>query len=407
MFDSADIAAQFEKHIGSPKQTWLLGAGVSYASNIPLMHALTNRVLAIAKSDKLMGDQNAQKIIEFITNDISETSNIEDFLTHLGDLISMAERSRIGSVTMNGESVYKDKLVLVHGVLLGLIADTIRWGYREATLGDDGKVVAPEQIGEKGKSIVALNEHTEFVRSIFSSVRAGLEVVRSPVEFFTTNYDTLLEDALALNKIRYLDGFWGGGVGFWSRVNYERNSFAQAIVTKLHGSIDWHRQHEGEAHLFRVREGDTYPSDGGVVMIYPQATKYANTQRDPFAELFQRFRHRLENGVDQVLLVCGYSFGDEHINAEIEIALRAPKSQLTVIAFVDEPGGKMPSIVESWRNSQQWGNQVFVAGSRGLYQGKVGPLFARAEAERDWWTFSGVARLLSHGLPSDVLEVMQ
>ena len=142
-------------------------------------------------------------------------------------------------------------------------------------------------------------------------------------------------------------------------------------------------------------------------MIYPQATKYLNTQRDPFAELFQRFRNRLQNGVDQVLLICGYSFGDEHINAEIEIALRAPKSQLTVVAFVDEPGGKMPGKVESWRNNPQWGNQVFVAGSEGLYQGNAGPFFSKPNAERDWWTFSGVAHILSHGLPDDVLEKMQ
>ena len=128
MSDSTDIAEQFEKHIGSPKQTWLLGAGVSFSSNVPLMRALTTRVLTVAKSDKLSGDNNATKIIDFITNDISETSNIEDFLTHLGDLISMAERSRTVSVCMNGENIEKDNLDRVHRVLLGLIADTVRWG---------------------------------------------------------------------------------------------------------------------------------------------------------------------------------------------------------------------------------------------------------------------------------------
>ena len=374
MTDAVDIAEQFEKHIGSPKQTWLLGAGVSFGSNIPLMNPLTTRVMAAAKCNTLKDDAVGKMIIDFVTEDISELSNIEDFLTHLGDLISIAERSRTGSVRLNGESVAKDKLVFVHRVLLELIADTVRWGYKEGVQDEAGKEICPELIGTKEKSIVTINEHLDFVKAIFGSIRAGLEVVRSPVEFFTTNYDTLLEDALALNQIQY---------------------------------IDWQRDATDEAHLFRIRDGDTYPAEGGVVMIYPQATKYLNAQRDPFAELFQRFRQRLENSVDQVLLVCGYSFGDEHINAEIELALRAPKSQLTLVAFADQPEGMMPSALEAWRKHDEWGSQVFVAGSRGLYQGRAGPHFPDTGSGRDWWTFGGVTRLLSEGLPEDVLEATQ
>ena len=191
---------------------------------------------------------------------------------------------------------------------------------------------------------------------IFSSGRAGLETIRTPVEFFTTNYDTLLEDGLALCQIEYQDGFAGGGVGFWARNCYESYpSSTRAIVTKLHGSIDWHRSQDNASLLFRVRAGDNYPSDGGIVMIYPQANKYLNVQRDPFAELFQRFRNRLVQGVDQVLLICGYSFSDEHINAEIEAALSAPKSQLTVVAFTDEPNGVLPEKIAFMARTEPMG----------------------------------------------------
>ena len=308
---------------------------------------------------------------------------------------------------MDGQSIATDKLIFVHQKLLRLISDTVRWGYKPATRTSDGDEIEPEKVGTQGQGIVTIDEHMEFVRSIFGSVRAGLEVVRTPVEFFTTNYDTLLEDALSLNGIDYQDGFSGGGVGFWSIRHYEYHSSTQAIVTKLHGSIDWHRQTEVGSPLFRVRYSDTYPGEGGVVMIYPQATKYLNAQQDPFAELFQRFRQRLAKGVDQVLLVCGYSFGDEHINAEIEIALSAPKSQLTVIAFAEEPDGTLPPVLESWRNHDQWGNQVFIASSQGLYQGCDGPFFIQPTGSRNWWAFSGVTKLLVNGLPDDVLEETQ
>ena len=407
MPDAVDIAEQFERHLNSPKQTWLLGAGVSCASNIPLMRPLTERALEVANTVELAENDEGRRIIAFIQDDIVEDSNIEEFLTHLGDFISMANRSRTGSALIDGQLVQKEELVLVHHILLRIIAETVRWGYKPAIRTDNGEEIEAAAVGESGRGIVRINEHSNFVKAVFDAGRAGLEMIRAPVEFFTTNYDTLLEDALALNQVDYQDGFSGGGVGFWMESNYQPSDTTRAIVTKLHGSVDWHRPTENGSELLRVRAGDTYPGEGGVVMIYPQATKYLNVQRDPFAELFQRFRRRLVQGVDQVLLICGYSFGDEHINEEIKIALANPRSQLTIIAFVDESNEGLPIKLQSWRTHNPWGSQVFVASSQGLYQGAFGPFFKPAEGSRDWWTFAGVTKLFSQGLPSDVLEQMQ
>ena len=412
MQDAVDIAEQFEKHLNSPKQTWLLGAGISFASNIPLMRHLTERVLEVANNDvtstaELAENNDGSRIISFIQCDIPQDANIEEFLTHLGDLISIAERSRTGSVSMNGQHVTKEKLIFLHRILLRIIADTVRWGYKPPIRGEKEEETETAIVGIDGESIVEVTAHSNFVQAIFGSGRAGLEMIRTPVEFFTTNYDTLLEDALALYEIHYRDGFLGGAVAFWRIENYKPRDSTRAIVTKLHGSVDWHRPMENTSPVFRVRTGDNYPADGGGVMIYPQATKYLNAQRDPFANLFQRFRKRLMQGVDQVLLICGYSFGDEHINAEIEIALSSRRSQLTVVAFADELDGSLPASLQSWRMETEWGNQIFIASSSGLYQGACGPLFKLTEGSRDWWTFAGVTRLLSQGLPGDIIEEMQ
>jgi len=140
-------------------------------------------------------------------------------------------------------------------------------------------------------------------------------------------------------------------------------------------------------------------------MIYPQATKYLNTQRDPFAEIFQRFRSRLSGGSDHVLLICGYSFGDDHINAEIETAMDSGKNQLTIVAFADEPKGIMPTILRKWRDGP-WGKQLFIASPKGLYQGNLGPVFPSPEGNRDWWMFNGATSLFSSGLPKDIQEAM-
>lgn len=407
MSDDADIAEQFEKHLNSPKQTWLLGAGVSFSANIPLMHPLTERVLHIANTVNFADDDRGRLIVEFIRNDVSEHAHIEHILTHLADLISLAERSRTAGVTMNGQQVSKVELTRVHETLLSIISDVIRWGYRPPTVDENGAITSPESIGKRGDSIVTIDDHMKFIRAVFGSGRAGIDYLRSPVEFFTTNYDTLLEDALALGLIPYQDGFNGGGVGFWTRDGYTPHSDTRAIVTKLHGSIDWYRPGRTSTKLLRIRDGDSYPNPGGAVMIYPQATKYLTAQRDPFSGLFQRFRNTLTHGTDQVLLICGYSFGDEHINAEIEAAMSPPTNQLTILAFSNEVNSVLPETLQRWRSTEPWQNQLFIASPKGLYQGSVGPIFQITGQSRDWWTFSGATKLFSEGLPKDIQDAIQ
>lgn len=408
MSESADIAEQFEKHLNSPKHTWLLGAGISFLSNIPLMIPLTEKVLSRARSERFADDADAIAVLDFIQGDMRDGCHIEDMLTHLGDCISMAQRSRTDRITIGPTAFQRDKLVSVHSILLEIIAETVRWGYSPDKKDAEGNEIEPERSGKHGESIVEIEPHSLFVQAVIGQNREGRDQFRSPVEFFTTNYDTLLEDALAMNEVPYSDGFTGGGMGFWSIENYSAVPHARALVTKLHGSTDWYRPIKAAASVLRIRDGDLYPDrEGGAVMIYPQATKYQNAQRDPFLELFQRFRNRLSIGPDQVLLICGYSFGDIHINDEIERAMSSPNSQLTIIAFSDERGGQFPPTLKTWIEDRPWGKRVFIASPSGLYQAGSGPHFGLEQGARDWWTFNGVTKLFAEGLPGDVQEAIQ
>lgn len=137
-------------------------------------------------------------------------------------------------------------------------------------------------------------------------------------------------------------------------------------------------------------------------MIYPQATKYQNAQLNPFHDLFQRFRTRINDGKDHTLLTCGYSYGDDHINADIEIAMSDPQSQLVIIAFSDENAAGLPPQLVSWRMHAPWKNRLYIASPRGLYRGDSDAHFGIEGAPREWWTFNGVAELLEHGLPADI-----
>lgn len=399
--DANDVAEQFEKAINTPKQTWLLAAGASFKSNIPLMYPLTKRVLESARTTTFKDDDEVLSTINFIESDIDENGHIELFLTHLADLISLSVRSRDHSAQLGNAKVSFDTLTKLHNGLLDIISDTIRWGYRE-NWAEDGQPL-DSSIGTSETPIVTVEHHVSFVRAVFGRNRAGLEALRGPVEFFTTNYDTLIEDALALSGVRYDDGFTGGSVAFWSGYESSTSSHFKARVVKLHGSIDWVAPKDDASRLLRVRHHDAYPAPKNQVVIYPQSTKYVNTQLDPFAALFQRFRRNLADGSERVLLVCGYSFSDEHINQDIEVAMSAPDSQLTLVSFSEERGA-LPPILNDWRKAS-WGERIYIVSNKGLYNGDRGPFWG-LEADRDWWTFTGVTELLSEGLPLDIQEAM-
>lgn len=379
-----DLLKQVDQHLSHANQAWLLGAGVSCNSGLPLMAPLTKQVFKLAKG------QAHEQILKDLQSELHDSAHIEHMLSQLGDYTAIAIRVASRSVTIEGNTYVEKDLVAAHKAITNDIAKTIRWGYVEATDNVEEKVGGSENL------IVSVEHHSKFVHALFEKRQAGLREPRKPVHFFTTNYDTLLEDALALGCYRYWDGFTGGAVAFREQ-KFGRaapNDGLRAKVMKLHGSIDWILGDEGD--VWRVRDTDLYPKRNGSVLIYPQSTKYVSTQRDPFAAQFSMLRELLGSRSELVFAVCGYSFGDEHINEELELALSLPVSKATLIAFCKESAQGLPKDLERWRQSR-WGERVYVLTQRGLYWGSQGPLHQMDEGEHDWWTFQGTTRFLEDG----------
>jgi len=381
---SDDLLNQVDQHLSHSNQAWLLGAGVSCDAGLPLMAPLTKQVFRLAEG------KAHEQILKDLRSELPDSAHIEHMLSQLGDYTAIANRVALSSVAFANHTYSASDLEAAHKAITNDIAKTIRWGYVEATNGVEEKVGAPENL------IVSIEHHSKFVRALFEKRQAGLREPRKPVHFFTTNYDTLLEDALALGCYRYWDGFTGGAVAF------REQKFGRAVtsdglrakVMKLHGSIDWILGDEGD--VWRVRDTDMYPKRNGSVLIYPQSTKYVTTQRDPFAAQFSMLRDLLGSSSELVLAVCGYSFGDEHINEELERALSLPGNKATLIAFCRESTEGLPKDVERWRQSG-WGERVYVLTQRGLYWSTQGPLYTKDEGEHDWWTFQGATRFLEDG----------
>ncbi|MGI2115407.1 SIR2 family protein [Shewanella frigidimarina] len=378
------LISQLEENLKCSELNWLLGAGISFDAKLPLMHPLTNRVRNILKINNLEAFNNC---LTPLKAELPDDCHVEHILSHLGDYIALAERSKTKQININGKAFAKDDLELIHHEILQIISDTIRSGYVE----DSDENVVEE--GKPDSPIVSIDAHSKFIEVLFNRQLAGIQDRRKPVNLFTTNYDTLIEDALALNRIPYWDGFSGGSVAYRT-VTYGDplpSNGHRANVIKMHGSIDWFLCDKG--YVWRVRSNDKYPKATKRVLIYPQSTKYIATQQDPFSTQFDFFRGSLNSQGRNVLAVCGYSFGDEHINNEIEVAMSKVNNKTVLLAFV-ECKELIPECLENWRKST-FGKRVFIATINGLYVGADGP-YKRMDTDY-WWTFKGMTEILENG----------
>lgn len=378
---------QLDAFLSRRNQTWLLGAGASFEANLPLMGPLTEIVL-----EKIKGS-DFEPLIRGLRSDIADDAHIEHLLSHLGDHFALAERKKSKKATIGAKEYELADLDEAHKVILKHITDTILLGCRQEHKG------GPWEVGDHGNSLVDITPHRNFISALLNTRRAGVEGRRPAVKLFTTNYDTLFEDALAWERFRYWDGFSGGAVAYrdhhFGSKDPELSDRYDAVISKLHGSIDWHLDKSGS--VYRIRRSDPFPGDERHVMIYPQATKYVATQRDPFAAQFEMFRRSLNETKECVLGICGYSFGDEHINDEIELALSRPENDTTILAFVLEGELGLPEILTNWRLSD-WGKRLFVITENGLYVGDKGPMCKPEKGKTlPWWTFSGLTELLENG----------
>jgi hypothetical protein len=210
------------------------------------------------------------------------------------------------------------------------------------------------------------------------------------VDYLVLNYDTVLEDALAMEKISYADGIDGGVTGWWNPSTLDRDGLA-ARVLKLHGSINWcELPSDPMPRRVGAYLGIPAPADRRI-LIWPASTKYRQTQLDPFAQLMDRARGTMRPhlGSQRVLVICGYSFGDSHINLEVDRALRDSAGNLTVIAFTQQnaPSGQL----KIWNEDRGVRDQVLIYANRGFYHGDVSET---STVDLPWWKFENLTRIL-------------
>ena len=96
---------------------------------------------------------------------------------------------------------------------------------------------------------------------------------------------------------------------------------------KIHGSLGWHYDEKSK----KVWRKD---SDDDDILIYPSTLKYNDSKKQPYTALGDRLTNYLKQP-DTILITCGYSFGDEHINERILTALNSNSTAHVYVLLFD------------------------------------------------------------------------
>lgn len=242
----------------------------------------------------------------------------------------------------------------------------------------------------------------------------------NPVEIFTSNYDLSLEQALEEQLVPYFDGFIGSDSAFLDLDSMVEDDLPSrwARLWKIHGSINWWMTSK---HKIRRSRDEV---EGEQLLIYPSHLKYDQSRQMPYYAMLDRLRVFLRTG-QCVLVTCGYSFGDEHVNAVVAQGLSGnsnaaclgmifndrsdvPKGvelakrhgNLTLLAA---DGGVVGTVNRDWDNIPKEDNPAYrIAVATDVSVGRTS-----APADRCKWLlgdFTALGRLLAHQLSSRDIE---
>ena len=246
------------------------------------------------------------------------TSN-EGMLATVVDVISVKEKTAVEKIK---EEIGVDNFNIE--TLLSKISEKERAAGKEKLCGltKDELIKLRENIENKIKEVVSVHAqlgfkerefyHQDFAKWIKNANR------NFPVEVFTTNYDYLLETSLEQQQIPYFDGFIGSYKAFFTPEWIENDTAVKewTKLWKLHGSLGWALE---DNEVIRLSGNEDS------AMIYPSFLKYDHSRKQPYLSYMDRLSYFLKQE-DAVLFICGYSFGDEHINELILTALTNSRS---------------------------------------------------------------------------------
>jgi len=303
-YDPQEYIRQLQSLLVSDKKKigFFFGAGTSQAikadasnkSQVPGVTKLTENIIEELKKQK-----NFKTAFDEIRSELGDNFNIEYILSNV-----IQKKEIIGKGKLNG--LIKEDFDKLETLIKKSIKDQV-------------------SVHKFKDEIIENLVHVDFAEWIGRADR------KVPIEIFTTNYDFLFEIGLEHKNIPYYDGFVGGFEPFFNALSVEDMNFSHNCTKlwKLHGSLGWFYDKEQNKVLRKN------PKDIEDILVYPSILKYSEAKKFPYISLIDRLSNFLKQD-DTVLFICGYSFGDAHINEIIASALKTNAISHVYVLYYDE-----------------------------------------------------------------------
>jgi hypothetical protein len=284
---------------------FMFGAGTSVEAGYPMMAQLTREVIqALHISDRAALDEVLQANA-IVYDHGTGSPNVEV----VADLVMAHALSTGASRFTQLESRLRD---LVTDVILGVASPT-------------------------------LDNHVDFLMAL----RQRAFGRPSCIHIFTTNYDVLFELAGAEAGVVIETGFVGSVERFFdhqrfamscgvvqSQSRFSEHAALTVRLIKLHGSVSWITR---GGNVFERHPASIAPADKRV-MILPRRRKVMDTLQPPHDALFT-VASRALGAECKYVAACGFSFSDDHINANLlGPAVSTGKIKLFALCEAETPG---------------------------------------------------------------------
>jgi hypothetical protein len=295
------------------KIAFFFGAGTSFAGkdkNLPYVPAIAEMTKKV--KEEISKNKSFVHALAEIEAELSNTQNgfnIETLLSNIEDKNRIIGLGKLNTLDKTG---FEDFKKTIEGIIL-----------REVSIhtGIDHKII--RQLAQY-----------DFAKWVKTADR------KHAVEIFTTNYDYLIEIGLESLDVPYYDGFTGSYEPFFNAESLEGMDYLpqQTRLWKIHGSLGLHEKKSTFGDKI-IRKNSNSNSNVETLLIYPSMLKYSNSKKMPYAAYMDRLYNFLRQD-DAVLFVCGYSFGDEHINERILTALSGRSTSHVYVFYYDAVGGE-------------------------------------------------------------------
>jgi hypothetical protein len=248
----------------------------------PLIPDVKN--LTIAITNALIANKEYVKLLKELKASDKDPENVEDILTFLRSLISVSKGGVVRG--LNEESLVKIEKDICNEIVIKL-------------------------------NVELPNEDTPYHR-LCNWVRSIDRKIA--VEFFTTNYDLLLEQALEDLEVPYFDGFVGARNSFFDLRAVDDNLIPThwSRLWKIHGSINWYQESAMDKSVCR----SSMPKSGAKHLIFPSHLKYEESRKMPYLAMIDQLNKFIRRK-SSFLVLNGYSFNDSHLNDTIVNALKS------------------------------------------------------------------------------------